>query len=364
MSHYAASLLAELIERHPKDQWYLLQTGFRPYVLPESLQRPNVSLRRVSLPNRILNSLLGVFGLFFLDYFIRGMDVWFAPNLGFINVKTSVPLVLTVHDLSFAIEPKWYTLRERWWHRLIRPGRLARRATAVIAVSKQTKRELTSHYHLPVAKVRVVYPGIDRQYFSKVAPAVITRLKAKYGLPPSYFLFLGSLEPRKNFNTVLLAYELARKSGLKSGLVLAGQVSDAAGRGITKRDMPGVSTLGFVEEADKPALYAAATALVLVSYHEGFGFPPLEALACGTPSIVSDIPVFTETLGQATVRIPPSDHGALAEQLLRFERQPSLRSRIIRSRPSILAKFTWRKAAQGTYNLLEQAAKQGRNFHK
>ena len=343
VSHYTAALVAELARRHPNDTWILLQTGRRPFALPSPLQLPNVQLVHQRTPNKLLNLTIGLFGQPPLDELAGEVDVFFAPNLGFVTVAEA-PLVVTVHDLSFALHSRFFSWRERLWHRLIRPRRLLRQAARIIAVSDQTRQEIAKVYGLQ--QVTTVHSGIDpvRRPAATARQAVATRLD----LPERYFLFIGAAEPRKNIEGMLAAFTAARQRGLRAELVLAGPRSDA-------RTWPaGVRALGYVEEADKAALYAGATALVLLSHHEGFGFPPLEALAAGTPAVVSDRPVFRETLGPAAV-IVPDDAQAVAEKLLQLEGEPKLRADIMKHAPAVLDRLTWRQAAHQTYQVLQEA---------
>lgn len=355
VSHYTLSLLGELIARHPGDQWVLVATGRRRLRLPPELQRPNVTLRHLRLPNKLLNLSLALTGRPRLDRLLGPgvVDVFFAPNLGFVKVSPGVPLVVTVHDLSFRLFPRYYTWRERIWHRAIRPYHLLKRAQAVITVSAQTKAEVEDIYGLLAKQISVVHSGIDPAYRKTLSTTERLRIRRKYRLPERYLLFLGALEPRKNLPTVLAAFATARTQGLKAELVLAGQPSAALKR---LARQPGVRLLGYVPEGDKPVLYAEALALVLASLHEGFGFPPLEALACGTPSIVSDLPVFAETLGAAALRVDPTDSGALARNLVDLERSTALRKRLVRFGASKLRQLTWQQSADLTYRVLRAAA--------
>lgn len=352
--HYTYSIVRELIRRYPNDRWRLLQTGRRPYELPPELRAPNVTLRHLRRPNRLINAGLALTGRPKLDRAVGGVDVWFAPGFGFLRFSRAVPLVLTVHDLSFRSHPEWYGPRSRLWHRLVRPQATARQAARLIAVSAQTRRELETEYAVPRDRISVIYPGVDEVYRKPVSRAARDRVRRKYRLPKSYFLYLGALERRKNLPALLRAYQAARSAGIGSGLVLAGRGTE---RGpVPGEQLPGVLRLGYVADADLPALYAEARALVSVSWYEGFGFPPLEALAVGTPSLVSDLPIFRETLGAAAVRVAPDDPAALADSLVQLDGDERLRKRLVAAGTKRLARFTWERAARETYRVLKEVA--------
>lgn len=352
--HYTRSILRELVKRHPDDRWTLLQTGRHPYRLPPELERPNVKLHHLRQPNRLINARLAATGHPQLDRAVGGVDVWFAPGFGFLPLSRNVPVVLTVHDLSFRSHPEWYGWRSRIWHRAVRPRALARRANRLIAVSEQTERELAGEYGIPPARIRTIHPGVDDVFRKPVGAATRRRVRRRYRLPRSYFLYVGALERRKNSVALLEAYQTARAAGLGSELVIAGRGTDRW-RG-PARLLNGIHRLGFVAEADLPALYAEARALTLVSRSEGFGFPPLEALAAGTPSIVSDLPIFRETLGAAALRVAPDDPATLADSLVQLDRDAQLRERLVAAGSKRLSGFTWERAARETYRVLTEAA--------
>jgi glycosyltransferase involved in cell wall biosynthesis len=353
VSHYTSALLRHMVRRYPDDEWLLLQTGARRFSLPEGLDAPQVTLRHVRFPNRLCNLAFFSGVAPGMERLLGGVDVFFAPNFGFVHLRAGTPYVLTVHDLSFRIDPSWYTPRERVWHRMVRPHRLVSRATRVIAVSEQTRREIGELYAPPAERVRVIHPGIEAE--SPADRDAVERVSGTYGLPERYFLFLGAPSPRKNVGFMLEAYRRARDAGLEAELVLAGGGSPAVER--YRASHPGlpVREVGYVADADRSAIYGGATALLFVSHHEGFGFPPLEALAAGTPSLVRELPVFDETVGDAALRVD-GDAGELAEQLLRLERDPSLREGLVGGAAAVVGRFDWERAAEETYAVLREAA--------
>lgn len=352
--HYTRALLAELIRTHPGDQWHLLQSGRGSYELPPELRLPNVKLHHLRRSNRLLNVRVALTRRPHFDQVVGGVDVWFSTGFGFLALSPGTPLVLTVHDLSFHIYPEWYDSRSRGWHRAVRPRIAARRANRLIAVSQQTAAELTDEYAVPGRKISVIHPGIEEMYRERITSADRTRVRSQYRLPDSYLLYVGANEARKNLSGLLEGYRLAREQGLTAELVLVG-------RGTERLQLPsrlaaGVRQLGYVPDQDMPALYAEAVAVALISWYEGFGFPPLEALACGTPSIVSDLPIFRETLGRGALRVSPDNPSALADSLVRLERDTTERKRLVAVGMKRLPEFAWSRAARQTYEVLKEAA--------
>ena len=211
--------------------------------------------------------------------------------------------MLTVHDLSWEQRPRDFTAYERAWHVAARPRALARGAARVVADSRATRDAALAAWDLDPERVVVIAPGVDPAQTRGPSPNLRGR----------YLLMVGALEPRKAPELALGAFARARARGLDAELVVVG----AGRRARALRDRPGVRMLGTVDDAELDGLYRGALAVLAPSYLEGYGLVPLEALARGTPTIVADLPVYDETVGDAAVRVPAGDAEALAEALLR-----------------------------------------------
>ena len=275
-----------------------------------------------------------------LDRMAGGCDVLWAPSPAPLAVSPGVPLVLTVHDLSFEHRPADLGAYERLWHRAARPRRLARRAERVIAVSDAVRSEAISEWGLDPERVVTVRSGPGRP------PGEPGSLPD--GLDPGFVLAVGALEPRKRPELLIEAHGRARADGLRAELVFAG-----AGRAPEVGD---ARFLGRVDDSTLDALYAGALALACPSREEGFGFTPLEAAARGTPSVVADLAPFRETLGDSALAVPPGDPDALAAALLRLEREPGLRDRLAGSAREAAGRLSWERAARETRSVFEAAA--------
>jgi glycosyltransferase involved in cell wall biosynthesis len=228
--------------------------------------------------------------------------------------------VLTVHDLSWLERPGDFTAYERLWHRLLRVRRLARGAAAVVVDAPAVGALVTERFGVPAT---VVEPGVD------VRPAVPR--------PGRYVLYVGALEPRKGLDVLAAAW--ARDPLPGTELVIAGEGRAGA--------VPGATVLGHVSDDELHGLYAGALAVVLPSYLEGFGLPPREAAAHGTPAVVSDLPTLRLP---GTLRVPPGDPAALAAALARL---PAERERLVAELP---APRRWEDAAADLLAVLEAAA--------
>jgi glycosyltransferase involved in cell wall biosynthesis len=225
-----------------------------------------------------------------LEANVLWVPYWAAP------LWQPVPVCVTVHDLIPTLLPAYRGgVRQRLYTGLV--SWTARRAAAVLTVSQASGRDIARHLHIPPARIHVVYHGPNQPGAASPNAAQMAAVRAKYGLPPRFFLYLGGFDARKNVAATVAAYrrylELGGDPAVK--LVLAGQLPEqdsdfspdprrlAAAQGITDQ----VICTGWVDEADKPALYALATAFVFPSLYEGFGMMVLEAMAAGTPVITS-----------------------------------------------------------------------------
>jgi glycosyltransferase involved in cell wall biosynthesis len=339
VTRYLRELLIALARAHPQDEWHLFLPGRGALLLELP---PNVVMHRHVLSGRVLFGAAAVCGRPRLDRLVGDApDVVWAPTIAPLALSPDVPLVLTIQDLSFELRPGDFTPYERAWHRLARPRALARRAGRVIVLAPPTRGQLVDRWGLDGSRIEVVAPGV-----SAAPPAAAP--------PPSaapYLLSVGALEPRKAPDLLVRAFRAARRQGLAVSLVFAGE-----GRLAGSLGADGVTVLGQVSDAELDALYRGALALVMPSLLEGYGLPVAEALARGTPAVISDLPVFGQELDPAVLRVPPGDEAALTAALLRLEREDGLRAALAAAAVPAVAGLTWDQAARRTRAVLAQAA--------
>jgi glycosyltransferase involved in cell wall biosynthesis len=175
--------------------------------------------------------------------------------------------------------------------------------------------------------------------------------RSRFGLPARFLLFVGALEPRKAPDVLARAYASARRDGLDAELAVVGE--GRLGRAL---DGPDIHRLGTVGREELESLYAGALAVVMPSRAEGYGFVPLEAAACGTPSVVSDLPALRETLGAAALIVPPQDDRALADALIRIAGDENLRATLAAAAADAIRGRTWEAAARAAHAVLAEAA--------
>lgn len=274
-------------------------------------------------------------------------DLLFIPA-HVVPLVCPVPAVVTVHDLGYRRFPDAHPPGQRLYLDLsTRYSALS--AAHVIADSQATRRDLVQFYGVPEAKITVVYPGRD-EALRRVDPAPV---RAKYDLPERYILHIGTLQPRKNL--VRLIEAVSRQPSAIS-LVLAGRrgwlsepILEAA-----RLHAPRVRALDYVPDDDLPGLYSGAAVFAFPSLYEGFGFPVLEAMACGVPVVCADTSSLPEVVGDAALRVDPLDVGALAEALTQALTDDGLRAELAARGFEQIERFSWERAARETWAVLEQ----------
>ena len=240
--------------------------------------------------------------------------------------KLNRPCVLTVHDLIFERFPEHHTLTNRLFLRLGMPL-FVRAATQIIAVSHHTARDLMQLYGAPQSKISVVYEGVDAS-FRPTPPLQLSSLEGAPDAVRPYLLMVGTLEPRKNHRLALAALAQLKAQGYPHQLIVAGGqgwlftpiLAEVERLGLTED----VHFIGYVPDSQLPALYSGAAAFLLPSLYEGFGFPALEAMACGAPVVSSNAGSLPELVADAALLTPVDDLDALVAALLRLFAEPGL----------------------------------------
>ena len=277
-----------------------------------------------------------------------------------------VPTVVTIHDLIPLL------LREYRGGPLVRlysalVSTTAQNSELVLTDSEASRRDIVTHLGLPAERVRVVYLAADERYTPEPSlfPGEKPGFAEKTWFQKRYVLYLGGFDVRKNVAMALRAYRWAGPAiGEECPLVIAGRLPErdtsftpdprrlAREQGIDERF---VRFIGFVDEADKPALYRGAVAFIFPSRYEGFGLPPLEALACGTPVVGSDISSIPEVVGDAGVLLPPDDAEGMAGALIQLATDEGFRAELSRRALAQAARFSWERTARETLAAYQDA---------
>ena len=294
-----------------------------------------------------------------LPFLIRksGLDVLHSP----VHVLPAVcpcRSVVTILDLTFIRFPQTFPLFQRRYLDFF-TRRAVKKADAIIAISESTKRDIVELLGAPEGKIYTTLLGVDPPY-RPVSGERKERVAREHGLGHSTILYLGTLEPRKNIPALLAAFSQARKSSQVKDctLVLAGGKGWFFNQTFKLVEDLGlkesVRFTGYVPAEDLPALYSAATVFVYPSLHEGFGLPPLEAMACGTPVITSNASSLPEVVGDAGIMVDPHNVEELAEAILRVLRDPDLRQEMSAKGLEQAKKFSWKETARQTLKVYER----------
>jgi glycosyltransferase involved in cell wall biosynthesis len=348
LGRYAESLTRALVAAHPNRYalFYNRERGVEP--LP-GLER--MLTRTVALGYKPWRMLvwLGQLARVGFDNLLPDAGLFHATEHLLLPLR-STPTVLTVHDLIFRHLPRHHKFLNRWYLNLTMPL-YCRRATHIIAISECTRRDLTAAYGIVPEKVTVIREAAAPRF--RVQPLeAVAAVRARYGLPDRYLLFVGTIEPRKNLSRLLAAFETIRAGGLSDGLVIVGKRGWLCGDFLARLEKSpardAVLFPGYVPDEDLPAVYAGAQGLVFPSLYEGFGLPVLEAMACGTPVVTSNASSIPEVAGDAALYFDPADVEAMVEAVRRLlcdaQLQRSMRTRGL----TRAADFSWKVAATAT----------------
>lgn len=259
--------------------------------------------------------------------------------------------VITVHDLNFLYFPQFLTAESRRYYN-DQIAWAVTRADHILAVSETTRADLMCLLGVPAEKVTVTYEGVGPA-FRPLPPERVEETLAHYGLQRGYLLFVGTVEPRKNLSGLFTAYRLLLDRGEFPGpLVIAGSrgwLYDEIDRQVEALHLQKyIRFLSYVPDADLPPLYNGAALLVMPSFYEGFGLPVLEAMACGTPVLISDRGSLPEVAGDAAVVVNPEDPEEIAAGIVRLLGDPQLRSRLRERGLARASRFSWADTARCT----------------
>jgi glycosyltransferase involved in cell wall biosynthesis len=272
-----------------------------------------------------------------------------------------VPVVVTIHDLAFERMPETFTRRGSFQLKLT-VRRTAKKAARIATVSEYSRQDLLNIYNLTPEKVAVTYNGVGSSFVPQPSiPNEAEEIRRRFGVSRDFLLAVGSLQPRKNMVRLIRAYAKLRseREDFRPQLVIVGRklwlASEIFDEVKRQRWADDVILTGYVADEDLPALYRAARAFVYPSLFEGFGLPPLEAMACGTPVVTSDVSSLPEVTGDAALLIDPNDESALANALIEIVNNQGLRAKLRERGITQAGKFTWREAAEKTLSLYQEA---------
>lgn len=324
----------------------------------DALELEGVGRRTVPLPLRGYDRWSGMPWLPPLDVAF-GDGIYVFPNFGNWPLRRA-PSITLVHDLSFLVHPE--TVERRTQHRLsANVDRWVRRTSLVLTVSQFIHDEIHQRLGVPLARLAVMPLGVDTATFRRPPDAEINPVTSRIGLTPGYVLHFGNVEPRKNLARLIRAYgRLDPAVRQEHPLVLAG----AGGWNVEEitAEMAAAQVRGDrvlrvrtrVSDAELPALLSGAAVLAYPSLYEGFGLVPLQAMACGTPVLASDVSAMPEVAGDAALLIDPLSEDEITGGLARLLTDEVLRSRLISSGVARAASYPWSRTAAAFLDAVER----------
>ncbi len=356
VGHYTFELARALARNHPADEFELIAPfEFHPSVTAQLEEEQIGNLRLVC---RHLKNVRGRWWSFYLPRYLKqaSIDLFHGTNYE-LPLRHRRRTVLTVHDLSSLLYPELHRrqLARRMRLRLPLAVKLAK---AIITPTEAVKGELCAHLKVKPAKVTAIHEAA-RESFSPLSPSESAELRNRLRIDDEFLLFVGTLEPRKNLVTLLTAYaQIIRENPPGPQLVLAGgegwsmnlTQSAIAHHGLADR----VCLTGFINDLELRALYSSCRAFIYPSLYEGFGLPPLEAMACGAPVIAGRVAAMQETIAGAAILVDPLDAAALGRSIVTLLEDGKYRDELVQEGQRRASQFSWTKAAELTYETYQR----------
>jgi len=294
---YLQEVLSRLLILDQDNQYFLFSYGRKNKSVKINFpQNKNIHYIHYNISSKLI-FILSFLNLFKIDFLkfkrkkIKADLVW-APNLGLSSLKyRRTKLITTIHDLSFKIYPQFFNFKRRLWHWLVQPQKLISRSDKIVAVSENTAQDIQKIYQVSSDKIEVMDLGVNNKY-QVLGKDGLEKIKSKYNLTKDFILFLGTKEPRKNILSLLKAFQKLDTENLE--LIIVGSCGWKENNwknfyNDLELDIKSrIKIIDYCPEKDLPALYNLAKIFVWPSFYEGFGLPPLEALACGCPVITSN----------------------------------------------------------------------------
>lgn len=362
----AQMMINTIMNQYPNNNYSLLYFKFRNHgIIPDNVRTlalniPNCIIKKNRyLPYGIYRRIWNLINLDYSRFFNEKAEIYHFFNF-ICPPKVSGKVVLTVYDMVHKVMPE--TMEKSNLKRLEKDLlRSCNQADAIVTISQNSKTEIAKYLDVPLDKIYVVECGVDLErfnpYYNKTE---IEQTKKKYSISNEYFLYLGTLEPRKNISRIIDAYyQLINKNNnlLIPKLVIAGKKGWLYDNLFLKVDKYGLKDKvlfpGYIDDEDVPILMKGELAFLFPSLYEGFGMPPLEAMACGTPVITSNTSSLPEVVGDAGILVNPYNVDEISHWMLELLKNEQLRNRLIDKSLKRAKMFTWENSAKKMMNIYE-----------
>jgi glycosyltransferase involved in cell wall biosynthesis len=362
IGHYTADLLKAVDKLLLDDEYSHFQVEIGvPIKAKHKLARfgfENFAVRGIPLPFRAINGLKHRRQLPPIDV-LYGKKTYLFPNYSSWPTLfgKSVPII---YDLSFVYHAEFVEPRNQEFL-VSQVQHSVNRAHKIVTISENSKKEIVEHYGFPANDVTIAYPAVDMHKFYRRSEKEVSYVKAKYAVSGEYILFVGNIEPRKNLVTLLKAYRnLPKNLQEKYGLLLIGAkgwLDNEITKEIIEMRQHGLRVMqpvDYVTDADLPALYTGASAFAYVSRYEGFGIPPIEAMACGTAVVSSDNSSLPEAVGDAAIKVSAQDATQVASALESLLTDKKLCDELLVEGYKQIMKFDWVESARQLLKTVEE----------
>jgi len=332
----------------------------KKFVKPYATLPPNASYRLVRyLPSKVVNIMSRKISPPPIDLIsLTKPDVVLFTNFVRSPLITKAKSIVIVYDMSFVLFGQYSDKKNN--ELLIKQvPKAVRQADVIITISENSKAEIIKSYKVDPTKIEIISPAVDhKEYFPK-NKTEISKVINKYGIIKDYILYTGTLEPRKNIVGILKSYSLLPKPlREKHSLVLAGGkgwLDEEIEEKLNELKDLNIIRTGYVADEDLPAIYSGATVFVYPSFYEGFGMPPLEAMACGLPVITSNNSSLPEVVGDAGIMVNANDIRELTKSIEKVLNSPELQKEMIKKGLKQASKFSWEKSAKKLKELIDLA---------
>ncbi len=357
VEEYTKEIVSKLIVLGPKNRYTLFWNGLRAGRLPRAWRElPKVNWR---IPNKLLDLSFRYLAYPKVDRMVR-TNLIFSPHFNILAWSRRTPRVITFHDLSFLRFPQFFPPRKRYWHISQNVRRQAQDAARLIAVSAATKQDLVHYFDIAPEKIAVIHSGVNPRYHELASRDLgLLRFRATRNLVRPFILFVGTIEPRKNIIGAVRAFNILKQREAHRDLefVIAGRLGWLYDEVLKEvRVSPyrhAIRWWGTATKEELVMLYNSAEVFCYPSFFEGFGFPPLEAQACGTPVVASTGGSLPEVLGASARLVDPSRHEDIAEALHGVLADQEEAEKLRTAGFANVGRFSWERAGRETLGWLE-----------
>ncbi len=359
VEEYTENLLAHMLPINRDVKYKLFYSSFSskrnsyPW-----LSLPNVEVHNFRIPNKLLFLAANFLKRPHIDEMMGGVDVFFSPHFFLTSLSPLCKHIITFHDLSYVRYPEFFSLRKRIWHSLeMRPRYQSRYSDKIIAVSESTKSDLVNLYQLDPARIEVIYSGISPN-IKKPSEDELEVFRNRMKLPKKFILFLGKLEPRKNIPSLIRAFNIIKREGRFDDLHLVligskGWLYQDIFKEIDNSEFKDkIITIDNIPDIDRSFYYSLAQVFVYPSFFEGFGFPPLEAIVCGTPVLVANNSSLPEIVKRGAVVIDPHNIKEIAFSIASILTNSRLKEALMYEGLGRIKEFDWNESAEKTLKYL------------